>query len=130
MTAWRLPYSDALDRFEPNAIAAALSDDVVIRVAVHDEPLQSKPVAEFLFGVLAEELGAVRVQDEIVEGRKAVVLFETSIGDQPAQGLNVVEHDDTGLVRDLTVFFRPLAALQQIAQVVGAHMQERFGPLR
>ena len=33
-----------------------------------------------------------------------------------------------GLVGDLTVFFRPLAALQQIAQVIGGRMEGRFGP--
>jgi hypothetical protein len=128
MTPWRLPYTDALDRFQADAIVAAMTDDVVIRVAVHDEPMQTKPVAEFLFGVLAKELGAVCVTDEIVEGTKAVVLFETSIGGGPVQGLNVLEHDDAGLVRELTVFFRPLEGLQQIAQVVGGHMEQRFGP--
>ena len=130
MTAWRLPYTQALDRFEPDAIVASLSDDVVIRVAVHDQPMQTKLVAEFLFGVLAEELGDLRVTKEIVEGDTAVVLFETSIGDRAAQGLNVVEQDEAGQVRDLTVFFRPLEALERIAQVVGGHMEKRFGAIQ
>jgi len=129
MTVWRLPYTSALDRFERDAIVATLRDDVVIRVAVHDEPMQTKPVAEFLFGVLAEELGPVTVTDEIVEGATGVVRFETSIGGRPVQGLNVVEHDEAGAVRELTVFFRPLDGLQQIAQVVGSHMEQRFGKL-
>jgi hypothetical protein len=126
---WRLSYTNALDRFDPDAIVASLSDDVVIRVAVHDEPMQGKQIAQFLFGVLVAELGTISVTDEIIEGAKAVVLFETGVGGRSAQGLNVVELDDARLVRDLTVFFRPLAALQLIAQVVGRQMEQRFGPV-
>jgi ketosteroid isomerase-like protein len=127
MTEARLPYSRALAAFDHEALMATLADDVVIRVAVHDEPLQGKDVADFLFGVLREELDELRITDEIVEGDKAVVLFETSIREMSAQGLNVVEHGDDGRVHGLTVFFRPLAALGVIAEVIGARMQARFG---
>ncbi|HEV2060109.1 MAG TPA: hypothetical protein VGR11_12195 [Solirubrobacteraceae bacterium] len=55
-------------------------------------------------------------------------MFETSIGERTAQGLNVVRLDEAGVIRELTVFFRPLAALTLIAKVVGGRMAERFGP--
>ena len=128
MTAWRLSYVDALERWDTTAILDALADDVLIHVAVHDQPMRGKEIADFLFGVLAEELGAVTVTDEIVEADKAVILFETSIGERAAQGLNVVGLDEVGVIRELTVFFRPLAALSLIAEVVGGRMAERFGP--
>ena len=128
MTAWRLSYVGALERWDTTAIADALADDVLIHVAVHDQPMRGKEIAGFLFGVLAEELGAVTVTDEILEGDTAVVLFETSIGEHTAQGLNVVRLDDAGVIRELTVFFRPLAALTRIAELVGGRMADRFGP--
>ena len=128
MAEGRLPYSRALASWDHEALVAALADDIVIRVAVHDQPMQGKDVADFLFGVLAEELGAMALTDEIIEGDKAVVLFETSIGEMKAQGLNVLQLDQSGTVRDLTVFFRPLASLGRIAEVIGARMAERFGP--
>jgi hypothetical protein len=53
-------YSRALLAFDPASIVALLSDDVTIRVAVHDEPMQGKDTAEFLFGVLTQELNAVQ----------------------------------------------------------------------
>jgi hypothetical protein len=58
----------------------------------------------------------------------SVVLFETSLRGERAHGLNVVEYQPDWFVRDLTVFFRPLAALQLVAEVVGGHMAQRFGP--
>jgi hypothetical protein len=126
--ARRLRYSDALEAWDTAGILSVVADDVVIHVAVHDAPMRGKEIADFLFGVLAEELGDLRITDEIVEGDKAVVLFETSIESLTAQGLNVVRLDSSGAIAELTVFFRPLAALSRIAEVVGARMAQRFGP--
>ena len=128
MGATRLPYTAALQGWDREGILAQLTDDAVIYVAVHDAPMQGREVADFLFGVLAEELAPPTITDEVLDGPTAVVLFETSIRGNPAQGLNVLRLDDAGRIRELTVFFRPLAALGQIAEVVGARMAERFGP--
>jgi hypothetical protein len=124
----RTRYSQALAAFEPEAIVTALSDDVTILVAVHDQPLQGKDTAAFLFGVLTQELTPFRLVQEIVEAQQSVVLFETTLRGQRADGLNVVAVGPDGLVSELTVFFRPLAALQLIAEVIGSHMAKRFGP--
>ena len=126
--ARRLHYSDALEGWDTEGILAAVADDVVIHVAVHDAPMHGKEIADFLFGVLREELGEMKITDEIVEGDKAVVLFETSIEGLSAQGLNVIALDSSGAIAALTVFFRPLTALSRIAEVVGARMAQRFGP--
>ena len=128
MHSWRLDYTAALERWDTERIVAALAEDVVIRVAVHDAPMRGKETARFLFGILSEELGPLRASGEIIEDARAVVLFETTIGERPAQGLNVVELDDDGRIRDLTVFFRPLDALAAIAAAVGTRMEAEFGP--
>ncbi len=129
VTARRLPYASALEVWDTSGILDALADDVVIYVAVHDAPLRGKDVAGFLFGVLREELGQNKITDEIIEGDRAVVLFETTIGDTGAQGLNVIRLDKDGAIAELTVFFRPLAVLSLIAEVIGARMAQRFGPM-
>jgi hypothetical protein len=126
MADGRTRYSRALVAFDPASILASLSHDVTIRVAVHDEPLRGKDTAGFLFGVLTQELTPFELVEEIVEGDKSVVLFETSLRGQRAHGLNVVEYQPDGLVVGLTVFFRPLAALQLVAEVIGGHMAQRF----
>lgn len=129
MASGRFAYTRALAAWETRALISSLSEEVVIHVAVHDEPLRGTETAEFLFDVLHEELEAPRVTDEIVEGSTAVVLFETALRGTAAQGLNVVRLDATGQVGDLVVFFRPLASLQLVAGVIGARMAERFGEL-
>ncbi len=128
MIAGRTAYSQALAAFDPGSIVASLGDDVTIRVAVHDEPLRGKDTAAFLFGVLTQELTPFQLVDEIVEEEKSVVLFETSLRGERAHGLNLVAYQPDGLVGELTVFFRPLAALALIAEVIGRHMEQRLGP--
>jgi hypothetical protein len=127
MVSGRTSYSQALSTFDQAAILASLSDEVTIRVAVHDEPLRGKDTASFLFGVLTQELTPFELTEEIVEGDTGVVLFETSLRGQRAHGLNVVKYQPDGLVAELTVFFRPLAAMQLVADVIGGHMAQRFG---
>jgi len=126
MVSGRTSYSRALAAFDRAAILASLSDEVTIRVAVHDEPLRGKDTASFLFGVLTQELTPFELTEEIVEGDKSVVLFETSLRGQRAHGLNVVKYQPDRLVGELTVFFRPLAAMQLVADVIGGHMAQRF----
>ena len=124
----RLQYSAALSSLDVDGIVALMARDVTIRVAVHDEAMHGSETARFLFGVLSEELGFINVTAEIVEGDRAVVLFDTELRGTPAQGLNVIE-TAAGQIRDLTVFFRPLPALELVAEVIGARMAERFGTL-
>jgi len=128
VSSWRLDYTAALERWDTESIVRALADEIVIRVAVHDAPMRGKDTARFLFGVLAEELSPPQPSTEIIEGSRAVVLFDTTIGTHAAQGLNVIELDDAGRIGDLTVFFRPLASLAAIADVVGKRMEAQFGP--
>ena len=124
----RTAYSEALASFHADRIIATLCEDVTVRVAVHDEPLRGKATAAFLFGVLTKELAPFALVDEIVEGDLSVVLFTTALREQHAEGLNVVQlRADDGLVSELTVFFRPLSALQLIAEVIGGHMARRAG---
>ena len=124
----RLDYSKALSSLDVDGIVGLMADDVSIRVAVHDEAMHGKETARFLFGVLSEELGSMNVTAEIVENNRSVILFETELRGTPAHGLNVVE-TSAGQIRDLTVFFRPLPALELVAEVIGARMAERFGAL-
>ena len=128
VTAGRSRFSQALAAFDPVSIVASLSDDVTIRVAAHDEPLQGKDTAAFLFGVRTLELTPFELSGEIVEGDTSVVWFKTSLRGQRAEGLNVVTCQSDGVAGELAVFFRPLAALTLIAEVIGGHVERQFGP--
>lgn len=93
MTAWRLPYTVALETRNSEAIVDRLTEDVVISVTVLDIPVHGRDLAWFLFDILAEELSPPTVTGEIVGDAKAVVLFETSIRGAAAQGVKVIARE-------------------------------------
>jgi hypothetical protein len=48
--------------------------------------------------------------------------FRTRIGDRQAEGVDLIETDDSGAIVALTVMIRPLSALQAL----GAAMSQKF----
>jgi hypothetical protein len=70
MITGRTSYRRALGMCDPAAILAALSDDVTIRVAFHDEPLRGQDTAGFLvFGSVCGSFTPVRGRSPAAAGR-------------------------------------------------------------
>lgn len=119
----------ALAAADTTAVAEMMADDVTLRVAVHDGPFEGRPAAAQIPGAVLD--GAwrdIRVT-EAIDGRDAAVLmFMARVGAYPgwAEGLMVVRSGRDGHISDLTVFLRPLAALQALAEEVGRRLG---GPL-
>lgn len=112
---------------DADAMVATMADDVTLRVAVHDAPYEGVQAAAQIFGVVLDGvLDDIEVFDTIRgDSDAAVVLrFSAQVAGHPgrADGLLVVRPDDDGRVTDLTVFLRPLAALQALDAEMGRRM--------
>ncbi|MBV9817296.1 MAG: nuclear transport factor 2 family protein [Solirubrobacterales bacterium] len=106
-------------------VAATLADDVTLRVAVHDEPFEGAAGArQILETVLDGVLHDIAVGETIGGGDAAAVLFTAQVASRPgaADGLLVVRPADGGPIADLTVFLRPLGALQELAAEMGRRL--------
>ena len=125
-------YRDAMERGDTLAATQRFAEDIVVHVAVHDQPVQGREATKFLFGVLGEifEHFTVTRIFHSEDGREAVLLFDVHVGGRAAQGMNhIVAEDDDGDITELVVMFRPLQVLQQIAETVGPRMAAEFGDL-
>lgn len=122
-----------LDRFEraltagdAAALAATMATDVTLRVAVHGAPFEGRAAAARILGVVLDgALHAIEVVDTIRDGGDtAVMLFSTQVAGHRdrADGALIVRLDDDHRIVDLTVFLRPLAALQALADEMGRRM--------
>jgi hypothetical protein len=115
----------ALEAADAAAVAETMADDVTLRVAVHDEPFEGRSAARQIFGAVLD--GALHDIDvtETIDGHDAAVLiFSAQVAAYPggADGLLVVRSGRDGLISDLTVFLRPLAALQALADEMGRRL--------
>lgn len=116
----------ALEAADAAAVIETMADDVTLRVAVHDEPFHGLPAARHILGAVFD---GVLHDVEVVEtvggdGSAAVLMFRTQVAAHPdrADGLLVVRGDREGRIADLTVFLRPLAALQVLAEEMGRRL--------
>ncbi|MDQ2729167.1 MAG: hypothetical protein M3Y91_15215 [Actinomycetota bacterium] len=105
---------------------ATMADDITLRVAVHDQPFEGAPAAA---GILGLVLDGVLHHIEVVgtigdDGEDAVLLFSAQVAGHPgrADGLFVARLGESGRIVDLTVFLRPLAALQALADEMGRRL--------
>ena len=124
-------YQHGMETGDIDAVLSTFSDDIVIRVAVHDEPISGITPARFLFPLLLDYFEEFHVTETVASEGTTVVVFDVALPDYsgPAEGVNLVRIDHDGRIRDLTVFLRPLPALQRVAEHIGSRMAAQFGDL-
>lgn len=125
-----------LDQFTHGLVAAdaatmlaTMTEDVTLRVAVHDEPFRGRPaVCRILGAVLDGALHDIVVTETLDAAAAIVVVFTARVAQHSGvgDGLVLVRTDADGLITDLTVFLRPLASLQALAEEMGRRLG---GPL-
>ena len=124
------PLAQALEAADAAAVIETMAEDVTLRVAVHDAPFEGRAAAtQILAAVLDGALHDVEVIETIEGPDAAVLMFTALVAAHPgvADGLLVVRPDPSGRVSELTVFVRPLAALQALADEMGRRLG-RPGP--
>jgi hypothetical protein len=117
----------ALEAGDVEAAIGMLDDDVVLRVAVHDDPFPGRDLAAGILRLVigGEILHEIEVVESIGEPGEACVLRFTSrvAGyDGSAEGVLIVRSGRSGPIEDLTVFLRPLAALQALSDEVARRL--------
>jgi hypothetical protein len=117
-------FTAALEAGDHAALVATLAPDVVARLAVHALPIEGGEVVGRLLGVVLETLRNVRGVDELHSDDRRAWLFTASVADEvDAEGMVVVQESPAG-VSALTVFLRPLEAVQAIGRHVGGRHAE------
>jgi SnoaL-like domain len=117
--------AQALEAADAAAVVETMADDVTLRVAVHDQPFEGRPAAAQILGaVLDGVLHDIEVSETIGGDDAAVLMFTAQVTEYPGRGdgLLVVRSDQGGRICDLTVYLRPLAALQALAAEMGRRL--------
>ena len=117
------PFGRAVEAWDEGAAVAALADDVVFRSPAVYKPYEGKEQVEQLLRLVATVFENFRYTNEWRDGRTTILFFEANVGGRELQGVDILEEDDAGKIRALTVLIRPLSGLQAVA----ATMAERLG---
>lgn len=103
-------FTAAMQRKDLPAMLTHMADDVVLKTPLAAEPLEGKaairPVVEALLGVV--DRFDFR---EILQGPRHVsAFFGISVGGHELDGMDYWRLDEAGLIKEMTVLWRPLPA--------------------
>jgi hypothetical protein len=123
---------DALDRWHevvrkrnPALLNQILAEDAVFHSPVMFGPQQGRDlVALYLTGAMhVVATPQFRYVREVVDGRDAVLEFETEVDGVHVNGVDMITWNEQGLITDFKVMLRPLKAIsivqQKMAELLG-----------
>lgn len=119
-------YVSALVAGDAEAVAQALPESVILHVAVHDQAFEGRNAARVVFGFLFDGIFSnVRPRLSLADGNYRVVTLDLDVAsyDGKPEALNLIRLGDTGALDEVTVFLRPLGALEALSTEMG----RRFG---
>lgn len=112
------PLRAAMEAGDRDAVAASLAPDVVLWSPIFDKPFTGIDEARDLFGVLIDVLTPVEYLDEI-PGDPYILHFRAEIDGTELEGIDLLRFDDQGLVKEITVLFRPFKGVAAFMSATG-----------
>ena len=119
-------YLAGLEAGDAAAVVGSLRADTILNVAVHAQPFVGLEGIGFVFENLFSGIFSdLRVREVLADGSRRVAVFDVRVAGYQgeAEGLNLITLDDDGELVEVTVFLRPLDALQALSDEIG----RRFG---
>jgi hypothetical protein len=118
------PFRLAAEAKDLEAMTATLREDVILHSPILFRGFEGRDVVLGVLTHVVATLEDFRYTDELAEGDTVVLRFKARVGDRELEGIDFLELDEEGLVRELTVFMRPMSALtafnEQMAARLGA----------
>lgn len=123
---------EALDRWHevvrtrnPAMLNQILAEDAVFHSPIVFRPQQGRDlVALYLTGAMhVIATPDFRYVREVVDGRDAVLEFETVVDGVQVNGVDMITWNDQGLITDFKVMLRPLKAITTVHQKMAALLE-------
>jgi hypothetical protein len=116
------PFRLAAEAKDLEAMTATLREDVVLHSPILFRGFEGR---EIVLGVLTHVVATFedfRYTDELAEDDTVVLRFKARVGDRELEGIDFLELDEQGLVKELTVFMRPLSAINAFNEQMSARL--------
>lgn len=118
---------------DPDAMEAALADEVVFRSPAVHEPYAGKVATMVVLRSVLRVFEDFRYERSFAtdDGTGHVLEFVARVGDREVQGIDMLRCDGTadGLVTELTVMIRPLSGLNAVVARMGEVIPEVMAEL-
>ncbi|HYG97099.1 MAG TPA: nuclear transport factor 2 family protein [Solirubrobacterales bacterium] len=118
------PFRRAAESKDLDLLVETLREDVVLHSPVLFRGFEGRDTVLAVLTHVAATLEDLTYTDELAEGSTVALRFKAKVGERELEGIDFLELDEDGRVRELTVFMRPFSALtafnEQMAVRLGA----------
>jgi hypothetical protein len=105
------PFRRAAESKDLDLLSETLCEDVVLHSPVLFRGFEGRDTVIAVLTHVAATLENFTYTDELAAGDTVVLRFKAMVGDRELEGIDFLELDEEGSVRELTVFMRPFSAL-------------------
>ncbi len=105
------PFRVAAEAKDLELLAEALNEDVVLHSPILFRGFEGRDLVSQVLTHVAATLEDLTYVDELVGEDTVCLRFKARVGDRELEGIDYLQLDGHGKVVDLTVFMRPLSAI-------------------
>ncbi len=116
------PFRVAAEAKDLEAAKETLREDVVLHSPILFRGFEGREIVTQVLTHVAATLEDFRYTDELADERTVVLRFKARVGDRELEGIDFLELDEQGLVKELTVFMRPMSALTAFNEQMAARL--------
>lgn len=121
------PFRRAAESKDIDLLTETLHEDVVLHSPVLFRGFEGRDTVVTVITHVAATLENFSYTDELAEGDTVVLRFKATVGDRELEGIDFLELDPDGRVRELTVFMRPFSALNAFNEQMKARLEASEG---
>ncbi|HYH53471.1 MAG TPA: nuclear transport factor 2 family protein [Solirubrobacterales bacterium] len=116
------PFRRAAESKDLDLLAETLREDVVLHSPILFRGFEGRETVIAVLTHVVATLEELTYTDELTEGNTVALRFKAKVGDRELEGIDFLELDEAGRVRELTVFMRPLSALTRFNERMAARL--------
>lgn len=117
------PFRRAAEAKDLDLLSEALREDVVLHSPILFRGFEGREIVSQVLTHVAATLEGLTYTDELIEGNTVCLRFKANVGDRELEGIDFLELDGDGKVAELTVFMRPLSAINAFNEQMKARLE-------
>ncbi len=115
-------FREAVERDGHRPIVDAMAADVVFHTPVASEPLEGRPIVEWVLTAVFQTYDGFHYTDQFETADKIALLYRASVGEHELEGVEVFGFGPDNLIHEMTVMIRPHTAAAAMDEAVNARL--------
>ena len=116
------PFRAAAEAKDVELMTEVLREDVVLHSPILFRGFEGREAVIQVITHVVATLEDFTYVDELADDRTVVLRFKARVEDRELEGIDFLELDEDGRVRELTVFMRPMSALTRFNEQMSARL--------